>query len=103
DDAIDARMRLLHLDEALDRAEIVAEVQIAGRLNAGKHALGKLRHVFRLGSEPEGRPLWQCGGSRARGRSLPARAFRRRTPIGRAERSGASRERRRAAAWFPFG
>ena len=44
DDAIDARMRLLHLDEALDRAEIIAEVQIAGRLNAGKHALGKLRH-----------------------------------------------------------
>ena len=34
DDAIDARMRLLHLDEALDRAEIVAEVQIARRLNA---------------------------------------------------------------------
>ena len=34
DDAIDARMRLLHLDEALDRAEIIAEVQIAGRLNA---------------------------------------------------------------------
>ena len=46
DDAIDARMRLLHLDEALDRAEIIAEVQIARRLNAGKHALGKLRHFF---------------------------------------------------------
>ena len=44
DDAIDARMRLLHLDEALDRAEIIAEVQIARRLDAGKHALGKLRH-----------------------------------------------------------
>jgi hypothetical protein len=37
-------MRLLHLDEALDRAKIIAEVQIARRLNAGKHPLGKLRH-----------------------------------------------------------
>src|SRR6185437_7875546 len=44
DDAIDARIGFLHLDEALDRAEIIAEVQIAGRLDAGKHALGKLRH-----------------------------------------------------------
>ena len=34
DDAIDARMSRLHGDEALDRAEIIAEVQIAGRLNA---------------------------------------------------------------------
>ena len=44
DDAIDARMRLLHLDEALDRAKIVAEVEIACRLNAREHAFGKLRH-----------------------------------------------------------
>ena len=34
DDAIDARMGRLHGDEALDRAKIIAEVQIAGRLNA---------------------------------------------------------------------
>ncbi len=34
DDAIDAGMRLLHLDKALDRAEVVAEVEVACRLNA---------------------------------------------------------------------
>ena len=62
DDAIDARMRLLHLDEALDRAKIITEVQIARRLNAGKHALGKLRHFFAWGSEgPEGGPYGNAG------------------------------------------
>src|ERR1700733_1241563 len=35
----------VQVDEPLDRAKIVAEVQIACRLNAGKHALGKLRHL----------------------------------------------------------
>ena len=37
DDAIDAIVAVLQFDEALDRAEIVAEVQVAGRLDAGKN------------------------------------------------------------------
>jgi hypothetical protein len=36
-------MRLLQLDETRDCAEIVTEMQIAGRLHAGKNALGELR------------------------------------------------------------
>ena len=39
DDAVDALVRLLHGDEALDGAEIVAEMQVPGRLHAGKHPL----------------------------------------------------------------
>ena len=38
DHAIDAVVALLQRDEFGDRAEIIAEVQIAGRLHAGKHA-----------------------------------------------------------------
>ncbi len=37
DHAIDAVVAVLQLDEALDGAEIIAEMQIAGRLHAGKH------------------------------------------------------------------
>ena len=37
DDAIDAVVAVLQLDEALDGAEIIAEVQVAGRLHAGKN------------------------------------------------------------------
>ena len=44
DDAIDALMRRLHLDEALDGAEIIAEMQVAGRLNAREHPLLELPH-----------------------------------------------------------
>ncbi len=39
DDAIDAVVTVLQFDEALDGAEIVAEMQVAGRLNAGKNQL----------------------------------------------------------------
>jgi hypothetical protein len=35
-DAIDAVMALLQSDESADGAEIIAEMQIAGRLDAGK-------------------------------------------------------------------
>ncbi len=38
DDAIEALMRLLQGDEFGDRAEIIAEMQIAGRLHAGENA-----------------------------------------------------------------
>src|SRR5690606_11129292 len=36
DDAVDAVMRVLQLHEAADRAEIVAEMEVAGRLDAGE-------------------------------------------------------------------
>src|SRR5205085_1068989 len=39
DDAIDAIVAVLQRDELLDRAEIVAEVQVAARLHAGKYAM----------------------------------------------------------------
>ena len=39
DDAIDALVRLLHLDPLHHGAEIIAEMQVAGRLHAGKDAL----------------------------------------------------------------
>ena len=39
DDAINAVVLPLHRDPILDRAEVVAEVQIAGRLYAGKNPL----------------------------------------------------------------
>jgi hypothetical protein len=37
DDAIDAVVAVLQFDEALDGAEIIAEMQVAGRLHAGKN------------------------------------------------------------------
>ena len=39
DDAIDAVVSLLQRDKLRDGAEIIAEVQIAGRLHAGKYPL----------------------------------------------------------------
>src|SRR5262249_22726674 len=39
DDAINAVVALLQLDEPLDCAEIVAEVQVTGRLHAGKNQM----------------------------------------------------------------
>jgi hypothetical protein len=41
DDAIDAVVSLLQLDEFLDGAEIVAEMKVAGRLDARKDAGGE--------------------------------------------------------------
>ena len=46
DDAVDAVMRPLQLDEAHDGAEIVAEMEIAGRLDARKDAWGKGLHRY---------------------------------------------------------
>src|SRR5262245_42630341 len=39
DDAVDAVVAVLQRDELHERAEVIAEVQIAGRLDAGKHPL----------------------------------------------------------------
>ena len=47
DDAVEAVVGLLQLDEFDDRAEIVAKMQIAGGLHAGKDALGEAGHVMR--------------------------------------------------------
>ena len=44
DDAIDAVMRALQFDEFDDRAEIIAKVQISGRLHAGKNPFGEFCH-----------------------------------------------------------
>jgi len=41
DDAIDAVMGFLHLHEVDDRAEVIAEMQIARRLDAGKNLFNK--------------------------------------------------------------
>ena len=41
DDAIDAVVRLLHLHEVDDRAEVIAEMQITRRLDAGKNLFNK--------------------------------------------------------------
>ena len=39
DDAVDAIKTILQLDKALDGAEIIAEMEIASRLHAGKNQL----------------------------------------------------------------
>ena len=44
DDAVEAVEAVLQRDEAGDRAEVIAEVQVAGRLDAGKHPLLERRH-----------------------------------------------------------
>ncbi len=64
DDAVDAVVAVLQLDEALDRAEIVAEVQVAGRLHAGKHQfLERHARVSANGVNARARPC--------HGRALP--------------------------------
>src|SRR5436309_600958 len=65
-------MRLLHLDETLQRAEIIAEVQIAGRLHAGEHAFGDFFHVGPL-SQPASRRKVQGVGEASGGASAARR------------------------------
>ncbi len=67
DDAIEAFVALLQLDEFDDGAEIVAKMQIAGGLHAGKDALGEVRHVMR-------RLRGQVGGSYGNARARRASA-----------------------------
>ena len=50
DDAIDAVIAILQRDELADRAEIIAEMQIAGRLDAGKHEFLEFGHDVLVGS-----------------------------------------------------
>src|SRR5262249_23064345 len=77
DHAIDAVVALLQLDEPLDRAEIVAEVQVAGRLHAGKDEMLE-RHGFTLqfaGCMPWRLPRGKGGHARSRtaASSVPSR------------------------------
>jgi hypothetical protein len=61
DDAVNAVMRVLELDEAPNGAEIVAEMQIAGWLHAGEDKLCETGHRV-----PRG--LWRAVASNERGR-----------------------------------
>ncbi len=45
DDAVDAVVVVLKGDEFPDRAQIIAEMQVAGRLNAGKYERLEFGHV----------------------------------------------------------
>ena len=44
DHAVDALMRVLHVDPVQHGAEVIAEMQVTGRLHAGKHARDELGH-----------------------------------------------------------
>ena len=61
DDAVDALVRLLQLDPLQHGAQIVAEVQAAGRLHAGEDAL---LECHRFASLDRG-ALWRAGARRA--------------------------------------
>ena len=73
DDAIDAVVALLQLHEAADRAEIIAEMEVAGRLDAGKDKRLEAGHSF---------SSWLVEGRFARGENpgdgalMDERAFR---------------------------
>ena len=57
DDAVDAVVALLQGDELADRAEIIAQMQIARGLHAGKDAGGDVAHGRRLRNWQRGREL----------------------------------------------
>ena len=44
DDTVDALVRLLQRHELRDRAEVISEMKVSGRLNAGKHELFESGH-----------------------------------------------------------
>ena len=71
DDAVDAVVAILQLDEALDGAEVVAKVQIAGRLHAGKHQFLE-GHIRMLRAAESG----LTRASHATATACPARAAR---------------------------
>ena len=66
DDAIDAIMAFLKIDKFDDRAEIISEMEIARRLNAGKYQFFEMGHLHAL-SVNEAPRLWQSGYRSARG------------------------------------
>ena len=68
DDAVDAVVAVLQLHEVDDRAEVVAEMQIPGRLHAGENPLGQCHLAV-----PE--ILAVCGGVFATAR-VEAQVFR---------------------------
>jgi hypothetical protein len=78
DDAIDAVVGFLHLHEVDDRAEVIAEMQITGRLDARKNPFNKSH----FSASP--RILSRMPVSRRR---LPRRGYQRK-PSGMIRRSG---------------
>src|SRR5262249_30540110 len=65
DDAIDAGIPLLQCDELHDRAEVIAEMQIPGRLNPGKNQLiERHRAAPSIARGP-------CGGRATAGKGAP--------------------------------
>ena len=75
-------MGRLHLDEALERAEVIAEVQIAGRLHAGEHEFGRTSPLSLAATEgTEGAAY----GNAAKERKRPATAGDARLAVAHAE------------------
>ena len=71
DDAIDAVVAILQLDEALDGAEIVAEMQVAGRLHAGKHQFFEGHELSDMRPRGQGRARPERVGVQCHGGGLP--------------------------------
>src|SRR5690606_28811341 len=107
DHTIDAVMARLHLDEALDGAEIIAEMQVAGWLDAGEDPGVEVGHEgnLELGELP-----WAAGAALSRGSAAAAsvmagfrcgvcqRSRSRALSPGRRGRAGARRRHGRSAA-----
>jgi hypothetical protein len=66
DDAIDAVVGFLHLHEVDDRAEVIAEMQIAGRLDARKDPF----------NEWHGKLSWKVPAVVSNSGAAPSRAIR---------------------------
>ncbi|WP_245407804.1 hypothetical protein, partial [Rhodoblastus acidophilus] len=95
DHAKQAFMRLLQRDKLDDGPEIIAEMQITSRLDAGKHAFGEVRHDRTAQSETCG--LMAVEDPTGKGRSRAAGFCQPETPVARpalrgyAARPGAAR------------
>jgi hypothetical protein len=68
-------MRLLQLDETRNCAEIVTEMQIAGRLHAGKSALGKVRRGRRHRDSSDAPPYVSRQAAAQASRTFAARGW----------------------------
>src|SRR4029077_17236771 len=95
DDTVEAVVAVLQLDEALDGAEIVAEMQVAGRLHAGKDPFLKGHAEILRRSRPD----MPRRGAIVQGRcpSVKLRGTRGRRPLAPEDGSEALVERRLAA------
>ena len=71
DDAIDAIVLVLKLDEALERAEVIAEMQVSGRLHAGEDKFLKSLHPPPLRTEAGPLRNGAHEGKRSQDRRIP--------------------------------